>query len=250
MDQMSVIVVAAGSGERFGGGENKVFAKIGDQPLFLVALQLFVNREDVAETILVVSPADMEQMKSKFGANLGFMGVRLVEGGVRRCDSVARGLAAVNDAAKFVCVHDAVRVCVAAEWIDAVYHAAVKNGAAVPVCPVTATLKRVGKDGVVQETVPREGLYMAQTPQVFRTDILKQAYDALAAGSLKVDAEEAVTDDAQVVSAAGHTVYAVDGDPRNLKITTRGDLSLVAALIKTLPQKPVARRGAFEEAQW
>lgn len=250
MEQMSVIVVAAGSGERFGGNENKVFAKLGDQPLFLMALQLFVNREDVAETILVVSPADMEQMKSKYGANLGFMGVRLVEGGAERHESVARGLAAANDSSKFVCVHDAVRVCVAAEWIDSVYQAAVKHGAALPVCPVTATLKRVGKDGIVAETPPREGLFMAQTPQIFRKEILQQAYDALAAGTLNIEKGASITDDAQVVSAAGHPVHAVDGDPRNLKITTRGDLALAAAAIKSLPQKPVARRGAFDEAQW
>ncbi len=250
MDKMSVIVVAAGSGERFGGGENKIFAKVGDQPLFLMALQLFVNREDVCQTILVVSPADADQMKSKFGANLGFMGVKFVEGGAERHDSVEKGLAAVSDEASLVCIHDAVRVCVAADWIEQLYHAAIKHGAAVPVCPVTATLKRVSKEGVITETVNREGLFMAQTPQIFRKDVIFGAYEAFRGGKLSLPAGMPVTDDAQLVSAAGHSVYAVDGDPRNIKITTRGDLSLAALIVKNLPQKPVVRRGAFDEAQW
>jgi len=251
MARISVIVVGAGSGERFGGEENKIFAKLDGQPLFLRALQLFVNREDVGETILVVSPSDIDQMKSKFGANLGFMGVKLVLGGAQRHESVARGLEAVSADAKFVAVHDAVRVCVAAEWIDDIFAAAVKYGAAVPVVPVTSTLKRVSADRTIAETVSREGLCMAQTPQVFRRDWLCEAYEALVKSGGATDASGlAITDDAQVVAGAGHPVMSVEGDPRNIKITTKGDLTLAAAILKALPQKAVARTGAFEEAQW
>jgi len=247
MSKMSVIVVAAGSGKRFGGNENKIFAKIENQPLFLKAVQLFVNREDVCQTILVVSPADMAQMKTKFGGNLGFMGVELVQGGEQRYQSVANGLAKVKDEAGYVAVHDAVRICVAAEWIDNVYAAAVKSGAAIPVIPVTSTLKRV-EGGIVGATVPREGLYMAQTPQVFRKDVLKAAYD----GFEEIQKRESVpiTDDAQLVTASGFPVTAVEGDARNIKITTRGDLTLAGALLKALPQKVISRSGAFEEAKW
>jgi 2-C-methyl-D-erythritol 4-phosphate cytidylyltransferase len=250
MAKVSVIVVAAGGSERFGGKENKIFAKLDAQPLFLRALQLFVNREDVCQTILVVSPADMEQMKSKFGPNLGFMGVKLVEGGAERYQSVANGLAAVSDQAEFIAVHDAARVCVAADWIDKIFEAAAKTGAAIPILPVTSTLKRIGKDGVITETVPREGLQMAQTPQVFRKDILTQAYALLKEKGAELVGGGPITDDAQVVSAAGHPVATVEGDPRNIKITTRADLSLAGAALKVLPQKAVARGGAFEEAHW
>src|SRR6185369_11204329 len=117
MSKFSAIVLAAGSGQRFGGRENKIFAVLDGQPLFLRALQLFVNREDVCQTLLVVSPADMPVMKEKYGPNLGFMGVTLVEGGKERTDSVANGLAAVAIEADFVAVHDAARVCVAEAWI-------------------------------------------------------------------------------------------------------------------------------------
>jgi len=248
MSKMSVIVVAAGGGKRFGGNENKVFAKLDGQPIFLRALQLFINREDVCQTILVVSPSEMPQMKSKFGANLGFMGVKLVEGGAERHESVANGLAHVSDDAEFVAVHDAVRVCVAADWIDAVFAAAVKTGAAAPVISVTSTLKRVGADKVIGATVPREGLYMAQTPQIFRKDVLKAAYAGIS--EIKQSEQSPITDDAQLVTESGYPVTAVEGDARNIKITTRGDLTLAAALLKALPQKVVSRSGAFEEAQW
>ena len=247
MGKMSVIVVAAGSGKRFGGNENKIFARIENQPLFLKALQLFVNREDVCQTILVVSPADMQQMKSKFGGNLGFMGVELVEGGAQRYQSVANGLKKVKDEAAYVAVHDAVRICVAAEWIDNVHAAAVKSGAACPVIPVTSTVKRVD-GGIVGATVPREGLFIAQTPQIFRKDVLKAAYDGF--DEVQKNESTPITDDAQLVTASGFAVTAVEGDARNIKITTRGDLTLAGALLKSLPQKIISRSGAFEEAKW
>ncbi len=250
MPKMSVIVVAAGKGERFGGKENKVFAQVDGQPLFIRALQLFVNREDVCQTLLVVGPSDIDQMKTKFGPNIAFMGVKLVEGGEERHESVANGLAEVADEAEFVAVHDAARVCVSAVWIDKVVEAAAKTGAAIPVVPVSATLKRVGDGKIIAETVSREGLWMAQTPQIFRKDIITEAYAALKGKGPDALGDVPITDDAQVVAAAGHDVTAVDGDARNIKITTKDDLRLAGAVIKVLPQKQVSRRGAFEEAQW
>ena len=246
MSKFAVLVVAAGSGQRFGDRENKILAVLDGQPLFLRALQLFVNREDVCQTLLIVSPDDMPAMKEKFGANLGFMGVQLVTGGAERADSVAAGLAAVSIDAEFVAIHDAVRVCVAQDWIDTVFAAAQKSGAAIPVVPVTATLKRVHPDKTLGDTVSRDGLYQAQTPQAFKKTLLRAAYENLAT----LRAAGPVTDDAQLVTAAGHPVAAVEGDPRNIKITTKADLALAGAILKALPQKPANRRGAFEEAQW
>ncbi len=250
MSKVSVIVVAAGGSTRFGDKESKVFAKLDNQPLFLRALQLFVNREDVCQTILVVAPADMEQMKAKFGANIGFMGVKLVEGGAERYESVANGLAAVAEAAELVAIHDAARICVTPGWIDRVFAVAAKTGAAIPVVPVTSTLKRLDKDGAVTETVPRAGLYTAQTPQVFRKEVITRAYARLKEEGLDLLGGVPLTDDAQLVTAAGGTVTATEGDPRNIKITTRADLTLAGAVLKVLPQRPVARGGAFEEAKW
>src|ERR1043166_5450634 len=185
----------------------------------------------------------MQQMKAKLGRNLGFMGVDLVEGGAQRYQSVANGLKKVKDEAAYVAVHDAVRICVAAEWIDNVHAAAVKSGAACPVIPVTSTVKRVD-GGIVGATVPREGLFIAQTPQIFRKDVLKAAYDGF--DEVQKNESTPITDDAQLVTASGFAVTAVEGDARNIKITTRGDLTLAGALLKSLPQKIISRSGAFE----
>ena len=246
MPNVAVIVVAAGSGSRFGGNESKVFALLDGQPLVIRALQLFVNREDVCQTVLAIAPGDISQVKSKFGPNLGFMGVRLVEGGAERVDSVEKALGAIGDDADLVAVHDAARPCVIGEWIDMVIAEAGKSGAAILATPVTATLKRVSAAKVIDRTEPRGGLWLAQTPQVFRKDILKAAYAA------RARVPGPVTDDAQLVEALGHPVSVVEGDARNIKITTRGDMSLASAVLKTLPQpKPKAGPlGAFDEAKW
>ncbi|MBK8267110.1 MAG: 2-C-methyl-D-erythritol 4-phosphate cytidylyltransferase [Planctomycetes bacterium] len=202
----------------------------------------------MCQTILVVSKDDSEKMKTQYGANLGFMGIQLVEGGAERHESVANGLAKVSEEAEFVAVHDAVRVCLAEQWIDAIFEAAARFGSAVPVTAITSTIKRVGEDKLLGETVPREGLYMAQTPQVFRRKVIVEAYGKLAAGEIL--AGSAPTDDAQVLKAAGFEVTAVEGDSRNIKITTQGDLILAGAVLKSLPAKPVSRSGVFDEAKW
>lgn len=244
MAKVSVIVPAAGAGKRFGGKENKIFAKINDSPLFIKTAELFVNREDVCQVILAVAPEDVEQFKGKYGAHIGLMGIKLVEGGKERFETVARALEAVADEADMIAVHDAVRPCVAQMWIDAVVAKAADTGAAILACPLRGTLKRTDDAGVITGTVSRSDLWEAQTPQVFARQLLIDAYAAID------QVPRPITDDAQVVEAAGHPVTVVEGDPRNIKITTRGDLALAAALIKSLPKPKAARRGPFEEAQW
>lgn len=243
MPKYAVIMPAAGSSERFGGGEKKPFAKLDGRPVFLKTLEAFINREDVCQTLLVVAKEDAERVRTSYGANLAFMNVRLVEGGARRRDSVMCALREVREDAEYVAVHDAVRPCVTQEMIDAVFAEVVKSGAAILACPVAATLKRASGAGVVEETVPRDALYEAQTPQVFRKDMLLDAYFKLAADAL-------VTDDAQVVERAGHPVRLVASDASNLKITVRADLTLASAILKSRPAKAVRKMGAFEEAQW
>ena len=241
--KVSVIIASAGKSERFGDGQ-KAFAKIDGSPVVLRTVGHFVNREDVCQTILVVAPADMQQLKDKFGANLGFMGVSSVEGGQRRCDSVAKALATVSDDAEFVAVHDAARPCVSLAMIDAVFAEAAKTGAAILAAPLTGTIKRGSASMVIDETVSRDGLYEAQTPQVFRKDLLVEAYRHLSEHPANV------TDDAELVQSTGHPVSIVVSDLSNLKITTKQDLTLANAIIKSRPVKAVKQFRAFEEAQW
>ncbi|UCC29222.1 MAG: 2-C-methyl-D-erythritol 4-phosphate cytidylyltransferase [Phycisphaerales bacterium] len=245
MSKFCVIIAAAGKAERFGGAEKKTFAKLDGRPVFLRSLEHFVTREDVCQTILTVAPEDAEAMKSKYGANLGFMGVKLAEGGERRCDTVGAALKVVSDEAEFVAVHDAARPCVRSELIDAVFAEAVKSGAAILAAPITGTIKRVGESMVVEATEPRRRLYEAQTPQVFRKDLLLDAY-----GRLDEKAKKEMTDDAQLVERAGHHVSVVESDPTNVKITTKADMTLAHAILRVRPSKPAPRLGAFEEAQW
>jgi len=241
--KVAVVIPAAGKAERFGASENKTFAKLDGRPLFLRGIELFLNREDVCQIILAVAPNDMEAMKTKYAANIAFMGVKLVEGGARRSDSVRAALEVVEAEADLVAVHDAARPCVTPEMIDAVFEEAGKSGAAILATPLTGTIKRVSASLTVDETASREALYEAQTPQVFKKQILQEAYRALQA-----DAE--VTDDAQVVERSGHTVTIVNSDATNLKITSKGDMALANAIIKSRPRKVAPRLGAFDEAQW
>lgn len=241
--KVAVIVPAAGRGKRFGGRQNKIFERMGNQPVFVRSLELFVTRDDVVQTILVVGDEDLEVVKERYAANIGFMGVTIARGGAKRTDSVRNALAAVVDEADYVAVHDAVRPCVSALWIDAVFAEAGKSGAAILAYPVHGTLKKVSEAMVVDQTVPREALWQAQTPQVFRRDLIEKAYAQAGPGPY--------TDDAQVVEAMGHPVSVVMGDPRNIKITTPGDLALAMAVIGTLPKpKPKASGNPFDEARW
>jgi 2-C-methyl-D-erythritol 4-phosphate cytidylyltransferase len=244
MADFAVIIAAAGASTRFGGREKKPFVKLDGRPLFLRSAEAFINRDDVCQTILAVAHEDYETVRSGYGANLGFMGVQLVEGGSARADTVRRALAAVGDQAKFVAVHDAVRVCVTSRMIDEVFAEATKSGAAILAAPVSGALKRVTVQGVVDQAVDRAGLYEAQTPQVFRREILEAAYKAL-------DAAVSVADDAEVVALAGHAVTVVESDATNLKITFPADLHLAGAILKSRPKlRTGGPRGPFEEAQW
>jgi len=244
MARVAVVVPAAGAGERFGGKVKKPFAQIDNRPIFIRSIELFINRSDVCQVVLTVAPDDYDVVKEKYAANLMFMGIKLVKGGSRRFDSVRLALEHVDEAAELVCIHDAVRPCVLESWIDQAFEQAAKTGAAILAAPLTGTIKRA-KDHTVEKTVPRKGLFEAQTPQVFRKDLLLKAYADL-------PADFHPTDDAEVVERAGHAVAIVATDYRNLKITTPGDMALAAAILKDISRqaKAAAPRGPFEEGQW
>src|SRR5262249_4389391 len=148
-------------------------------------------------------------------ANAAILGINVVDGGAERADSIHKALEKVNPEIEFIVIHDAARPCIANEWIDEIFAAAIKSGAAIPAIPVGTTLKRVA-GGAIVETVSRDGLWEAQTPQVFRRDILLKAY-AQRGGF-------AATDDAQLVERSGQKVTIVPGSTINLKITVREDL--------------------------
>src|SRR5438552_1926202 len=168
MAKFAVILPAAGQSSRFRDKEKKPFAQLDGRAVWLRSAELFITRPDVVQCLVVVAPGDLEVFRRRFGANLAFMNVQIVEGGKERFDSIANAIAKLKDDAEFVAVHDAVRPCLTPEMIDAVFAQAAKSGAAILAQPIGETVKRVDNNHKITETVNRQGLWLAQTPQVFR----------------------------------------------------------------------------------
>jgi 2-C-methyl-D-erythritol 4-phosphate cytidylyltransferase len=231
----AVILPAAGKSTRYSAQKRKKpFVELKGRPVWVRAAECFINREDVRQTLLVVPPEDMEWVKEKFRPNLAFMNIDLVRGGQERFDSVQNALARVRPDVDFVAVHDAARPLLVKEWVDAIFAAAERSGAAIPAIPVTNTLKRAGSDRTITETVPRDGLWQAQTPQVFRRQLLMEAFAKR--GSL------AATDEAQLVENISRPVTLIEGWPMNVKITTFADFKLAEALVDALPKPKLLGR--------
>jgi len=229
MATFAVILPAAGKSTRFTSHKRKKpFIDLKGRPVWVRAAECFINREDVRQVLLVVSREDMEWVKEKFRPNLAFMNVDIVEGGSERFQSVQNALARVKSDVDFVAVHDAARPLIVKEWVDAVFEAAEKSGAVIPAIPAANTLKRVGPDRTIRETVSREGLWQAQTPQVFERKLLLDAFAKR--GDL------AATDESQLVENIGHPVTVVEGWPMNIKITTFADFKMAEALVEALPK--------------
>jgi len=247
MAKFAVILPAAGHSSRFRDKEKKPFATLDGRAVWLRSAELFVTRPDVCQTIVVVAKGDQEMFRRRYGANLAFLEVKIADGGAERFESIANALALLKEEAEFVAVHDAVRPCLTEKLVDAVFEKAEKTGAAMLAVPVTDTLKRVDPQHQVTATVPRAGLWLAQTPQVFRRDWLLEAY------AKRAELGNEITDDAQLIEAAGHRVTVVEGASTNVKITAKGDLFLAEAVLKSLPRpKPTGPAHPFadEEQMW
>ena len=247
MSKIAVILPAAGKSTRFGGIEKKPFVSIDGRPVWQRAAELFWTRSDVSKVYLVIDPDDRDEFRGRFGHLLAFTNAEVVDGGSERFESVANALAKIPDTVSFVAIHDTVRPLTPSPLIDAVFAAAHTHGAAMLAVPVADTLKQV--DAATQRilgTVPRDGVWQAQTPQVFRRDWLMDAYAKRGAIGT------AITDDAQLLEANGHGVFVVRGSPLNFKITTKDDLELANAVLKSRDTKPVERSTLRfdDEAKW
>jgi 2-C-methyl-D-erythritol 4-phosphate cytidylyltransferase len=246
MPGFAVIFPAAGRSSRFRDKEKKPFANLDGRAVWLRAVEQFVARSDVLQALIVISPDDEEMFRRRYGANLAFMNIQVIKGGAERFDSVANALAEVRPEVEHVAIHDAVRPCITEALIQSVFAAAQASGAAIAAIPVADTVKQVDAQKRITATVPRQGMWLAQTPQIFRRDWLVEAYarrSQLGAG---------ITDDAQLVEALGHPVKVVEGEATNLKITTRADLMLAGAVIKAMPKpKPSGPIHPFaEDEMW
>lgn len=225
----ALIVAAAGKSSRFSREgvsdptAKKIFAHLGGKPIWLRSVEKFLNRDDVTQVIVVVSPSDIAWFRRYYMSEINRLLLLVVAGGEERSDSVRNGLIAVSPQVGYVAVHDAARPCVTEQEIASVFSAAKKHGAALLATPLVGTIKRV-VDGRVEATVPRENLWEAQTPQVFRRELIFEAYQQ------KIS--DVPTDDVQLVERLGKPVQIVPTDSGNIKITTQSDVVLARHLVE------------------
>jgi 2-C-methyl-D-erythritol 4-phosphate cytidylyltransferase len=215
MGDIAVLVPAGGIGARLGSRTPKQFLALGRESILAATLRHFRRHPRVGAVVVAAPAAHVERTRRLLrGPGAALM---VVAGGPTRQESVWLALQAAPAAADLILVHDAVRPFLTRALIDALVAAAERDGAAICALPISETVKRV-RDGLVDGTVDREGLWAVQTPQAFRAAVLREAHD-------KARRDGFVgTDEAMLVERLGHPVRVVPGLPENVKITTPDDL--------------------------
>ena len=227
MSQFAAIVAAAGSGTRFQSGQQKkTYAMLAGEAVWKHSVRRFADRDDVTQILIVVSPEDEAWFAETHREFLDACSAAVVAGGSERFESVQNGLNKVNADIEFVVVHDAARPCVRPELLERVFTAARIHGNAIPAVAVSSTLKRSINGSVIEKTVDRINLFEAQTPQVFRVDELRGAYDLLGSST--------PTDESQLMERAGHTVFLTEGCVLNRKITSPQDMDFAEAAMAVI----------------
>jgi 2-C-methyl-D-erythritol 4-phosphate cytidylyltransferase / 2-C-methyl-D-erythritol 2,4-cyclodiphosphate synthase len=227
---VSAIIAAAGHGSRFGSSQPKQLEMLAGVPILERTVDAFLQGYAFDEVVVALPPELAAHPPSYLDD------VIVVEGGQRRQDTVVNAFRAVAPSSQLIVIHDAARPLVSASLIERTIEAAVKHGAAIAALQARDTVKRGDASRMIRGTIPREEIFLAQTPQAFRVGVLR---DALALSSTNSDA----TDEATLAEQAGHSVYLVDGDPRNLKITTPEDLEIAERLVRSHDRSASMRIG-------
>ena len=227
------VVLAAGSGKRMHSDIKKQFLLIQDKPVIYYSLQAF-QQSFIDEIVLVVSEEDRDYCKKNIVDQYGFSKVKYIEaGGKERYHSVAAGLACLTDC-DYIFIHDGARPMITEEILERAYECVKENDACVVGMPVKDTIKIADKNGFIHQTPDRNLVWMIQTPQVFESTLIKEAYSRLLAQEEDLNEQGIhITDDAMVVETLmKHPVKLVDGSYDNIKITTPEDL-LIAENFKS-----------------
>jgi 2-C-methyl-D-erythritol 4-phosphate cytidylyltransferase len=227
----SAIVVAAGLGKRFGRAIRKQYILLGDRSILEHSLLSFESAPEIADIVVVLDAGSISELEEKL--KRGFSKIRkVIPGGLERQDSVAAGFrASLEFSPDIVCIHDGARPFLAHEILKAVLEGAREVGAAIPVIPVIDTIKRVSPSAQVTETLERRDLYRTQTPQAFRTQVLKEALERAEADGV------VATDESFLVERIGRPVKAVEGSEMNVKVTTLVDLQIAQCLRQQIAGK-------------
>ena len=224
LSECGAVIVAAGSASRM-GGIDKVMANLCGEPMIVRTVRTF-QQSDVIREIVIVTRSDLIEPIGELCADFSKVKA-IVIGGADRQESVENGLAALSDSVRLAAIQDGARPLITEEVIDRTVRAAHSFGAAAPGIPVKDTIKSV-QGGIVRETPPRSSLQAIQTPQVFDVDLIKGALENAKKKQI------AVTDDCSAVEKMGMTVKIVDGDERNIKVTTPLDLKIAAMLLEEM----------------
>lgn len=223
----TAIIAAAGTGARMASDRPKQFLHLAGTPIIFHTLKPFEECDSIQE-VIVVLPAEEAAAFLTLAGKFGLRKMsRVVPGGSTRADSVKRGLMAIRSATvEIVAVHDGVRPFVTVDEIDSVVAAAESDGAAILVAPVTDTIKQISGDSVMK-TLERRELRRALTPQCFRYELLRKAYDHADVN------DPTLTDESALVEKIGARVTIIEGSSKNIKITTPQDLSIAEAFLKS-----------------
>ena len=237
MQTTTAIIAAGGAGLRMGTSTPKQFSELLGVPILIHTIRAF-RKVPAIGAIIVVAPAEhRERTQSLLAAYQLTENCTVVNGGKLRQDSVRIGLAQVADDSALVAVHDGARPLIAPEDIQRCLEAAATHGAAIMAVPVKDTLKAVAADATIRHTVERESLWQAQTPQVVRTTLLKEAF-------AKADRDSFIgTDEASLLEHGGWQVSVVQGSETNLKITRPDDLLMAEAILMQKQPPPEIRIG-------
>lgn len=223
---VTAIIAAGGRGARFGSDRPKQLLTLAGRPILQHSVEAFVRSDRIAEIVVALPPELAANPPAYLRGSR--KPIHIVQGGERRQDSVAIAFARVSASAELILIHDAARPMVSAELIGRTIDAAAEHGAAIAALQATDTVKRGNADRVIVDTLPRTEIFLAQTPQVFRTGVLR---DALALARTSAEA----TDEAMLAEQAGHHVRLVEGDSRNMKITTPADLESAERALQAAP---------------
>lgn len=226
--QCSAVVVAAGSSTRM--GFDKIFTDVGGEPALIRCLRTFQAAPSIGEIVVVVREDALGEA-ARLCKEAGLTKVtKVIRGGDTRTQSARLGTLEADGKAKLIAIHDGARPFVTVEVIEDTVAQAAAGGAAAPALPVKDTVKRVGDDGFVAETLDRSSLWAVQTPQVFDGDLIRAALQKA------VDDGAELTDDCAAVERLGMKVILVPGDERNIKLTTPADLAVAKALMEEYGQ--------------
>ncbi len=206
------------------GGVNKQLAKIGDTPVFVMSALKFERSEKVDE-IIIAAPSDEAERYEKLARNFGVTKLKAVTaGGETRMLSVKNALKLISPRTDFIAVHDGARPLITTEDIDRVISDAERYDAAIAAAPAADTIKVVGSNGFIEETVPRKKTYCAQTPQIFRKELYKECLEKLGSRAANV------TDDSSILEMCGKYVKITETESCNMKITRPDDLEMANAV--------------------